>query len=130
MVITEHKAPIGYLRSDEVIIVNYRLDDAGNKVIRKLYDKDGNELTNGRVENDIIQSGYTLDINDTKAVKPFNETVITGEIEITKRDKDTSLNKAQGVSSLEGIKYVVMNRSNQAVKINEVELSKRIIKLK
>lgn len=107
MVITEHKAPVGYLKSDEVIIVNYRLTEDGNDVIRKFYDKDGNELINGKVE-----MGYTLDINDTKAVKPFNETVISGEIEITKRDKDTSLNKVQGVSSLEGIKYAVINRSN------------------
>lgn len=94
VVITENKAPIGYLRSDEVVIVNFRLNEDGTEVYPKFYDKDGNELTNGRVENDIIQSGYTLDINDTKAVKPFNETVISGDIEIKKFDKDTSLNKS------------------------------------
>lgn len=89
MVITEHKAPVGYLKSDEVIIINYRLNEDGTEVYPKFYDKDGNELTNGRVENDVIKSGYTFDVNDTKAIKPFNETVISGDIEITKFDKET-----------------------------------------
>ncbi len=121
VVITEHKAPVGYLKSDEVVIVNFKLSEDGNKVIRKYYDKDGNELTNGKVDNGFIQSGYTFDVNDTKAIKPFNETVISGDIEITKYDKDTDLNKAQGVSSLEGIKYAVINRSKGDVRVNDVE---------